>query len=208
MSEQHNYDSTIRAFIAVPVGEDVRRRLARMQSAFAARAEGVRWVDPAHIHLTLLFLGDIHPQSVASLSSALDRIAAGPAPVMLEARGLGFFGSRSSPRVLWAGLRGELDRLAGIQDSLREAALAAGCSPDDKPFSPHLTIGRVRSNRDAGRLVALVEREKDACIGGFSVESILLMKSCLTPNGPVYSRLHEARFTGSGSGMGGSRDGA
>ncbi len=208
MIEQQDSNSMIRAFIAVPVGEDVRRRLVRLQSTLAARTEGVRWVDPENIHLTLVFLGDIPGAAAESISSGLDSIAAGTVPLMLEARGLGFFGSRSSPRVIWVALSGDLLRLARMQQVALESAQAAGCTPDVKPFSPHLTIGRVRSNRDSGRLVAVVEKEKDACISGFIVESILLMKSCLTPKGPVYSILHEARFTGSAGGGGGDDDGA
>lgn len=187
---------TMRAFIAVPIGNDLGAALAAAQSGLKESAADARWVAPRNIHLTLVFLGDIAESAVEPLAIALDELALLSRPCTLEVRGLGFFGRPSSPRVIWAGLRGDLDNVAHMQKRSLAAANAAGCRPDAKPFSPHLTIGRVKSARNTRALLDAIEAKKDACFGELAVQNIVLFKSLLNRAGPEYFPLHVSVLAG------------
>lgn len=194
MTDQGQDSCAIRAFVAVAIDDTLRHNLAILQSELKTSGSRVRWVDPDNIHLTLVFLGDIPESMVASLGNELDSVARDNAPCTMEVRGLGFFGRPLSPKVIWAGLRGDVHRVESMQQQVVSGMQAAGCRPDAKPFSPHLTLGRARSARGAGPLIAAIASRNDALFGQLVIQNILLMQSRLTPNGPEYSTLHDARL--------------
>jgi len=184
-----NKESVIRAFIAVEINETVRAGLEDIQSVLKEANAHVSWVKPGNIHCTLVFLGDIFRSAVDSLAGALSIVADDFKPIEIEVAGLGFFGSERSPRIIWAGGGGEVTSLVKLQEDLVTAVLAAGLKPDVKPFKPHLTIGRVRSNRNATGLVKTIALNKDKFFGKVSVQGVVLMQSALTAAGPEYTRL-------------------
>lgn len=194
MTEQDQDTCMIRAFVAAAVDDSLKHSFELLQSELSTTGAHVRWVRPHNIHLTLVFLGDIPESSVAAISNELDRAAHDTAPCDLEVCGLGFFGSSRAPRVIWAGLQGDIDRVKSIQQQVTCGVLAAGFRTDTKPFKPHLTLGRVRSARNAKSLVSAVTSRKDMPFGRLTIQNIILMKSRLTPDGPVYSILHHARL--------------
>lgn len=186
----------IRAFIAAEINDAIRAELADVQSVLEKANGHVSWVRPQNIHCTLVFLGDIFQPAVDSAAGALAKAAAGNKPFELEIRGLGYFGSARSPRIIWSGIAGAVTPLVKLQDDLVAAGLAAGLQPDEKPFKPHLTIGRVRSSRNAPALVRALEENKNKSFGKLSVQRIVLMQSRLTANGPEYTLLQSAALGG------------
>jgi len=178
-----------RAFIAVEITDAIRAELADVQSVVEEANGHVSWVRPQNIHCTLVFLGDIFANMVNSITTALKQATVGCKPFEIEIAGLGFFGSARSPRIIWAGMAGRTDALIELQGKITAAVLQVGLKPDEKPFKPHLTIGRVRSNRNAAALVKAIKANETKSFGKVSVERIVLMKSQLTANGPVYSLL-------------------
>ena len=187
----------IRAFIAVEINDTIRAGLADVQGVLGEANGHVSWVQPQNIHCTLVFLGDIFAGMVDSIAAALEKAAAGCKPFAVEIAGLGFFGSPRSPRIIWSGIAspgvaGTVTPLVKLQNGL----VAAGLKPDQKPFSPHLTIGRVRSNRNAAGLVRALEENKNKSFGKLVVRRVVLMKSVLSSRGPEYSVARAAALGG------------
>ena len=190
----------IRAFIAVELNAVAREAVERVTLDLrAAAGDGVRWVRPEGIHLTLKFLGDIDAGSVPAISGALDRCAAPSQPFTLMLEGVGAFPNLRRPRVVWVGLGGALEPLLELQQSVERELEALGYARERRAFTPHLTLGRVRDGATQQQLRALSEAvagvsvERDAHV---PVRELALMKSDLRPSGAVYTRLHATRLGG------------
>ncbi len=187
--------ATLRAFVAAAVSEPVRARLAETQARLKAAGAGVGWVAPGNLHLTLVFLGDLFESAATAFGEAAQAAAARHAPFAgLDLRGLGTFGNPRAPKVVWAGLAGDLQPLLALQADLADAARGAGIRIDARPFHPHLTLGRVRSARRARDLVEALAPFQDTVFGPLAVDRVLLMQSRLGPQGPTYTCLRECRL--------------
>jgi len=181
--------------MAVAISEAVRGNLTEIQARLKQAGADVGWVAPSNIHLTILFLGTVFESQVAALASAVDEIVSVYPPGALEVKGIGFFGRAQSPRVIWAGLVGDVQPLLALQKEVTEAAKKTGIYTDGKPFHPHLTIGRVRSSCRAQELLQAMESCRDTIFGTIIIDRVLLMKSELTAQGPTYTLLHASQLT-------------
>jgi len=180
--------------MAVAISDAVRDKLTEIQASLKETGADVGWVAPANIHLTILFLGTVFESQASALAAATDGITSAGQPGTLEIKGLGYFGRSQSPRVIWAGLAGSLQPLLALQSEIATAAKKTGIFPDAKPFHPHLTIGRVRSSRRAQDLMQAMVPYRDLAFGPLEIKSVLLMKSAITAQGPIYAILHESRL--------------
>ena len=207
-------EESIRAFIALQIPQVARSVLKETIQSLGDRVpEGVRWVDPSGIHLTLKFLGNVVPtqadevleamlQPAASVAPFWINLyglqpAASVAPFWINLYGLGTFPNKKKPRVVWAGIQGDLDLLMELQEKLEGAMWGLGFARERRPFSPHLTLGRVKeqvSNSIRAQIgtglegVSLVPGEP------WLVESVYLVRSQLAPGGATYSNLGSARL--------------
>ena len=185
--------------MAVAISEAIRGKLTEIQARLKQTGATVGWVAPANIHLTILFLGTVFESQASALAAAADEIASAYQPGTLEVKGIGYFGRPRSPKVIWAGLTGnrltgDLQPLLALQGEIAAAAKKTGIYTDDKPFHPHLTIGRVRSSRRAQELLHAIEPYRDTAFGTIAIDRVRLMKSALTARGPIYTLLHESRL--------------
>ena len=180
--------------MAVAISEAIRGKLTEIQARLKQTGATVGWVAPANIHLTILFLGTVFESQASALATAADGIASAYQPGTLEVKGMGYFGRPQSPRVIWAGLTGDFQPLLALQGEIAAAAKKTGIYTDDKPFHPHLTIGRVRSSRRAQELLHAIEPYRDTAFGTIAIDRVRLMKSALTARGPIYTLLHESRL--------------
>ncbi len=193
--------STVRTFIAIPVSEEIRKALGRLAEEgkraggdWQGQVAGVKWVDPALIHLTLRFLGDVEEARIPEVVDAL-RLAGGAAvPFELAIAGVGAFPNLRRPRVIWVGAVEKGSVLRGLASAVEEAARRLGFGAADHPFSPHLTVARVKSPKGLDRLVEVLERHAGDEFGTERVGAFRLMKSDLRPQGPVYTPLAEIPF--------------
>lgn len=177
----------IRAFLAVELAEPIRERLAAAARDLQAAGADVKWVDPAVIHLTLKFLGELAPERVEALKSRLAATTAGFGRFPIEVRGLGTFGR--PPRVVWAGIGEGTDRLAGLARILSREAAAVGVPEEARPFSAHVTLGRVKSPRNAGKLQTAAGERGDEIFGRQEVGEVVLFQSRLTAAGAIHTPL-------------------
>jgi 2'-5' RNA ligase len=190
-----NPSSMLRLFIALEVPPALAPLLANEQQMLDIDHPPVRWVRAGGFHLTLQFLGDVELERVEALSAAVSRAAAGAAPFELELSGLGCFPNVRRPRVIWVGLRGGVEALMALQASVIEATRALGFEAEARPFSPHLTLGRVRERaerRAVARLGEAVAGRPFAPGEVWPVASVKLIRSELLPGGPRYTVLCDA----------------
>jgi RNA 2',3'-cyclic 3'-phosphodiesterase len=175
---------SLRAFISLPVAPEVVENIVACQQELAKKAgEAVRWTPQDQIHLTLQFLGNIAAGEVEELKP---RLAPLPTSLRLRAQGIGAFPSVRNPRVIWVGLAGDIDELKNLQSAVEKATERK----EERPFHPHLTIGRVREGQ---RSRANLDPWKDTPFGEWEIHELLLMQSKLSPKGATHSVL--ARFT-------------
>jgi len=183
----------IRAFIAIELPDEVTEVLSRLVSRLKLRQpDGVKWVDPNAIHLTLNFLGDIAPGRISEITEAMTESARESSPFSLELKDLGVFPNLNRIRLVWAGIGGEVENVVRLQHGLEANLDILGFPPEERTFSPHLTLGRVReqaSPQERQRLGDIVTGMKVETIKPFVVNGFSLIKSQLTGAGPVYSRI-------------------
>lgn len=181
----------MRAFVALPLSAEVRSRAAKVQEELRRADADVRWTPEAQMHLTLKFLGEIDGAQEARIAAVLAEHVPRRPPMSLEFAGLGSFPPQGPPRVVWAGVRGDVGPLAELAELVERAAEEAGVPRESRPFSPHLTLGRVRSGRNLRRLEAALARPGVAELGRQEAGEVALFASTLGPSGAV----HEPRST-------------
>jgi len=192
--------SVIRAFIAIELPPDVLENLAQvstqLQDQLGERV--VRWVPVENIHLTLKFLGDVSVKNLDVLQELITGEAAQHKPMEFSVGGLGAFPKIRRPRVIWVGVEAPGELLA-LQRSIEARTTHIGYPPDERPFSPHLTIGRVNrsaSPEDIRRAGDALSAMPVGFLGAVRVQAVHLFKSDLRPTGAVYSKIFTAPLAG------------
>lgn len=193
---------TIRAFVAVELPDEILSHLEAVQrglkEALGPAAGAVRWVRPEGVHLTLQFLGDVPRTQVPAIEQALRDACAGARPTEVHTAGVGVFPNPNRPRVLWIGLEGDLQPLFDVERAIGRALSPLGYKPD-KPFNPHMTLGRVRDHIRPDEAAAIAKALADAAKHppppvDFTADSVSLMQSTLQPGGSQYRRLASVEF--------------
>jgi len=193
---------TTRTFVAIAVPEPLGQKLARLQTELAPLIPGCRWAASQPFHATLAFLGDARDRDLNEICKAVEAgVLAGAESGAFEAfevqlEGLGAFPSAAKARVVWAGMTASnLKPLLDLQQSIVRALARAGYRPDDPRFHPHVTLGRIKSNRSGGcDATEVVERFRGWAGGSFTVTEITTFASTLGPSGPAYAPLGRARL--------------
>lgn len=180
----------IRSFIAIDLPEETKRGFAEIQEQLKRSRGAVRWVRPGSIHLTLKFLGNIHPGQVDEIAAAATKVVRDEAPLTLCAGGLGAFPSQRRPRVIWVGIQGQVERLGRIQAGLENALELLGFAREQRAFRAHLTLGRVKDRRKCQPLIDAISALEMPKFNSFDADEIILYKSDLRPTGAIYTKLH------------------
>jgi len=176
----------MRAFLALELSAATRERLAEAIRTLRPHTFGVKWVDPAQVHLTLKFFADLAESTRQALEPVLASVAAAAAPPAFALQGLGCFSSGGRIRVLWCGVEPEDDGLGSLQRAVEDALEPLGVPREDRPFHPHLTIGRLREPRREPTLTKALDEMAAFEAGRERPGRLVLFRSTLTPTGPVY----------------------
>ena len=184
---------TVRVFVAVGISAEARQQLIDATDRIRRDVpQGIQWANPDGMHLTLKFLGNIPSNGVEPLLDCLKSVASESSPFPLNLVGLGMFPNRRKPRVLWAGVDGDLDALSRLQQGTEDAITAIGYPPEQRPFRPHITLGRPRrsvSDAQLSRIGAVVSALAPLSPVSWQVEAVDLMQSELHPSGARYTVL-------------------
>jgi 2'-5' RNA ligase len=183
----------IRSFLAIELTEGLRDSLEALRKKVDSPAFDVRWVRPENVHLTLRFFGEVSQEELARISQAALHAAEQAEPFPMVLAGLGAFPARGSARVVWVGVK-DPEPLLSLENRLSQGLERANWPPPDKPFRPHLTLGRLKSQRGQGTLRKVLEENREVAVGQMRVEHLTLIQSELRPAGPIYTTLDRFRF--------------
>lgn len=179
----------LRSFLAIDLPTAIKERLAGQIRILSPGTSGIKWVDSGQIHLTLKFFGSISTEIVDKINEYTQIVTIKMKPFSLTLKGVGGFPHIRRPRIIWAGLSGNLEALLKLVEELEISYEQIGIAREDRSFHPHLTLGRNKTNQPNEklfqRLSGWVEEESEP----FGVEEIILYKSDLKPFGPVYSQI-------------------
>ena len=187
----------IRCFIALNLPAEIKGRLAELEARLKEARADVSWVKPENVHLTLKFLGGVEEARVPLVKRAVQEGLRREGPLVLTLAGLGVFPNPRSPRVVWVGVGGDTERLQNLQERLEQALGEVGFPREARSFSPHITLGRMRSRQGAASLMELVGHLGANEVGSLKAESIELMRSQLHPAGAVYTILESFSLSAS-----------
>jgi 2'-5' RNA ligase len=185
----------LRTFIGVDIGKTIRGRAVALQEKLAQTTTEVKWVEQENLHVTLLFLGEVDDRGIANVCRAVgEETQKHPAfPMTIE--GVGCFPNPRRPRVLWIGVGQGTQELCALHDALEGPLLDLGCyRREERAYTPHITLGRVKSERPSDQLPAALAKNAGWHGGQTTVDEILVMNSELTPKGPVYTVLSRAKL--------------
>jgi len=184
----------IRAFIAIELSGEIKQELSSLTERLKASGADAKWVNPQNIHLTLKFLGNISAEMIENVKTVLDSAGSKFNAFRITISGLGGFPGTSSPRVIWVGIRDGQDSIKAIHSLLEDELERFGFEKDKRPYSAHLTIGRVRSLKNKQNLKSAMEECARLSLAHLDVDHITLFQSTLTPKGPTYTPLHKVRL--------------
>ena len=183
----------VRAFIAIDVDEKTRVSIAKIQRELSESNVNLRNVDPANLHITMKFLGEVDNNTIDNIKTSLNDIASNFSLFRTSIEGLGVFPSLNYIRVLWAGVGVGSDNIINICQKIDKELTQFGFKKE-KDYTPHVTVSRIKSAKNKSYLLKLVENNRKTFFSEFDVTSIVLKESKLTPKGPIYSNLCEVSF--------------
>lgn len=184
----------MRCFIAINIADSLKKEIGSAIGSLTSGSWDVKWVSPENLHITLAFLGDISDDAVQKVNARLSAVSKLHAPFEVGLHGTGVFPDRRRPRVVWIDLANP-EKLKVLQNDIEQATLLIAPSGESRSFSPHLTIGRIRSLRDREAFIRNIETLRDRDFGNIGVEKISFMKSDLKPAGAQYSVVAEFPLT-------------
>ena len=186
--------TSVRAFLALKLGDEIESAIAAFIDELRAPRDCIRWVPRGNLHLTLKFLGDaVPPDRLASLARAVSLLAHETPALELVAIGAGAFPNLARPRVVWVAIGG--DGLATLASRVETAAVHCGFARDARPWSPHMTIGRIRDSRKFTTARAAIERHAHRRFGAARVSAIALFRSIRGNTASTYHELATFPFS-------------
>jgi RNA 2',3'-cyclic 3'-phosphodiesterase len=182
---------TLRTFIAIPLSAELRKTIGGIQDELTYLDCPIKWVEPKNIHLTLKFLGDTEAGMIDTLQQTLENLFRAVSSFNFQLTKLGAFPDIKNPRILWVGLDDNDQQIARLVSLLEKACEQIGFKKDSRPFSSHITVGRIRSPKNLNRLSEAINSYKMPNGLSQTADRIIFYKSTLTPNGPIYEHLRE-----------------
>jgi len=190
--------SVIRAFIAINLSQEILERIELMSLDLRSRLEQVpvRWVPADNIHLTLKFLGNVSTANLEMLKEIMGNVVANHHECDISVGGIGAFPKTHNPRVIWVGMEVPQE-LISLQHNIEIETARLGYSREHRPFSAHLTFGRVSRNassQDVRAIAEILDSYKVGFLGATRITSVYLYRSDLKPDGAVYTPIYTAEL--------------
>jgi len=179
-----------RTFIAVEVSAGMRHNAQVLQQTLAQVSPAIKWVRPDTLHLTLLFLGDVDDRALPEVCQHVQAVTHTLAPFPLHVAGLGAFPDWQHPKILWAGIRQGGEELRALHEGIAERLIPAGLyRPEGRPYTPHLTLGRVPPHADHVSLRRTLQKRREWEAGQTWIDEVVVFASILERQGPIHTPL-------------------
>lgn len=180
----------MRLFVAARITPEIQHQVGDFLDQFHKLPGRVKWVEPHNIHITLKFLGEADPQDIERIKTAIANSATGIGAFAVTLQECGVFPNMRAPRVFWIGINDPQKRLTSLAARIDSNMTPLGFEPEKRPFSPHLTLGRVKDDDRLEMIKAAFDRAKFGPVI-LRVDEIHLIESQLRPSGPVYRNVAE-----------------
>jgi RNA 2',3'-cyclic 3'-phosphodiesterase len=184
----------MRTFIAIEIPDEIKKEMAKVQDELKRSGADAGWTRPEGIHLTLKFLGEVPEAKIEEIKKALVQAAETTSRFRLKIAGAGTFPNPKNPRVVWLGVSGDIDKLSALQGSVEKSMMAMGFDREERAFSPHLTLARIKFLRPQYSWQKAIDSIKDIRLAEFDVDYVNLMKSDIKPSGAVYTEIGRVRL--------------
>lgn len=181
----------IRSFLAFELPPDIKNKVEEVLHQARQHDLTIRWVPLTNIHLTVVFLGGIREEDITAMGEEIEKTCSRTAPFHISLNGLGCFPHKRNPRVLWLGLKGDLERMGLFRDELQDRLLPFGIKQETRPFTPHLTLGRFKKpdKKNAPGLEKIFETYQDLVGPDQILTELVQFRSDLRPSGAVYTKM-------------------
>ena len=180
----------VRLFVAVEIAEEIRKKLAAFQDTLKKSDADVGWVTPENLHITLKFIGYIDEEKIDTIITIIRESVTHIKPFDLHYVGVGAFPTNKNPRVIFADVIDSGGFLTKIHERLDNQFMSLGVEHETRKFEAHLTVGRIKTRRNVGKLMEGLNSYNGFNFGSDHVAQVVLMKSDLSREGAVYSKLH------------------
>ena len=185
----------IRAFIAIKLPDFIKKALKDTQKTMLANGIKAKYISPENMHLTLKFLGNADNDLQPEIKKNLIKSAQYAKPIKLSLQGIGAFPNSRSPKVIWAGINGEIQKLATLHTKLEQRLSNIGIPEEKREFHGHLTLARLKKNRlSAQKFERFIQKTGQFESVKFTADRLILFQSRLMPEGPIYIELFFAKF--------------
>jgi 2'-5' RNA ligase len=185
----------IRTFIGIDIGEEIRDRLVSLQESLTAIEPEVKWVEPENLHLTLLFLGEVDQRETIDICRAAQKAIQSMPSFVMSVEATGCFPNIRRPRTLWVGVGKGSAEVKAVHDAIETPILEMGnYRRETRGYTPHVTLGRVKSDRPADELAKALQKHQTWNAGEVTVDNVQVMSSVLGSDGPTYTVLGRARL--------------
>ncbi len=184
-----------RLFIALELSEAQKKEINALQEKIKTYLDGIRWVKPEGLHLTLKFLGETEEERIASIKQALDNASSTINSFEIAYGKSGVFPSPKKARVFWVGLTAGLETVSSLAAEIERSMSFCGFAPEKRKFAPHLTIGRARGLLQEDLIRRFLNEERAFKTTSCLIKKVLLFESELTPRGAIYTVRHKALFS-------------
>jgi RNA 2',3'-cyclic 3'-phosphodiesterase len=180
----------MRTFIAINLPDEIQHAVSDYVDSIKKSMKDIKWVDSNNLHFTIKFLGEVNDSDIKKVTDCMSNVAREYSPFEIGLSDTGFFPSESNPKVVWIGVDGGEDTLLDLYQDMENCLEESGFDRESKTFSPHLTIGRVKKFKK----VTVPDNLLDFEPVRFTVSSLAVMKSTLTPEGPIYEKIFESEL--------------
>jgi 2'-5' RNA ligase len=180
----------IRSFLAFELPEDIKAIVTRVSGEIRKSSLEVRWVRPEFIHLTVVFMGDVESERIPLMGEPVLAVCSEHSPFRISLKPMGCFPNSRNPRVLWLGIDGDLNRMSHFRDDLQHALSPFEIKKEERPFRPHLTLGRFKKpGKKQSELEQLLAKYRDLSSPACTLGELVLFRSDLKPGGAVYTKM-------------------
>jgi 2'-5' RNA ligase len=184
----------VRSFIAVDLdNQKLLQSIVAAQQTLSRTGGDLKLVEPQNIHITLRFLGEIRQELVQDIIEQMKEVRF--SPFTARFKGVGVFPNLHRPRVVWVGIEDGAREMSNISNTLEKGLRTLRVQPDNRGFTPHLTVARVRSGRNISELSQTISEMQDMEFGSIGVNCVRLKKSTLSSSGPTYEDIYRLQAT-------------
>lgn len=183
----------MRTFIAIELNKEIKEALSGIQKKIKTMPEDVKWVAPHNIHLTLKFLGEVDEAKIPKIIQSIKEAAIQFKPFRVALADIGVFPNLKFPRIIWIGIEEGKEKLEELAKFLENLLARLKFPKEKRSFSPHLTLGRIKSLRSKDAFCAKINEVRVEKLRQ-EIQSIILFKSTLAPGGPIYEKIAEVNL--------------